>query len=434
MTAELDAPAFPAAADIAIARQPIHDRHLRVVGYELLFRGTPGLADEERAASAVIVETLTGVGLRAVAGRRPAHVPVSRRFLLDGHALALPAHRVVLEVRDPDPADAALAATLGSLADRDYAIALAYRADAVLSRRLLAVADTIKLDTTDLSADEIVAAAGRFAPLTDTLTACAVDAPSAFNRCRAAGFNRFQGFFFCTPDVVRAAAPPTTRLGELRALAALHAPAISFEEFERVIARDPGLSYRLLAYLNSAFFNLPRHVASVREALMMLGMRAVRRWATLVALAAVDDKPHELTVTALIRARLCELIGRHRPAQSAGGDAFFTVGLFSAMDAMLDAPLRQVLDPLPLTDDARAALLGHEGAMGDALAAVLAYERGQLDEVERRVPGVPMIELYLAALAWADAAGGALADDGADHEESGEPETPADGAPASGDG
>src|SRR4051794_6099599 len=111
------AAAMPADASVAIARQAIHDRWAKVVGYALLLRDASGREldandDEERAATRVIVETFPGIGVAAIAGDRPAHVRVPRRFLLELHALALPPERVVLELADPGPEDVPLRAVL----------------------------------------------------------------------------------------------------------------------------------------------------------------------------------------------------------------------------------------------------------------------------------------------------------------------------------
>jgi EAL and modified HD-GYP domain-containing signal transduction protein len=429
----VDSP-FPAAVGAAITRQAIHDRRTRVVGYELLILdGDEAGTDEERATGSVLVETLTGIGLNHVVGRQPAHVRVTRRFLLDQHAFALPAERVVLELAEPGPDDAELQVVLERLAESGYRISLRWDPRRPAPPPALArVAASLKVDVGGLDDAEIARAAARLGTATPALIADGVDTPARLQRCRAAGFHQFQGFFFCTPDVVRVQTPPTSRLAELQSLAGLYSQSITFEEFERIIARDPGLSYRLIAYLNSAFFNLPRHVASVHEALMMLGMKAVRRWATLIALSADVDKPHELTVTALLRGRLCELIGRQRPAETVGADAFFTVGVFSVVDAMMDAPLERVLDALPLATETRAALLDHAGPMGDALAAAIAYERGDLATVEQRLPGVPVAELYLHAVHWADAASGALDEDEDAAAQESDGEDDGDGAARSG--
>lgn len=400
-------PANPAAA---IARQAIHDRWTGVVGYALLLRDPAGrdLAEDERAATSVIVETFTGIGVAAIAGDRPAHLRVPRRFLLELHALALPPERVVLEVGDPGPDDAPMHAVLERLATQRYRVSLVCDPRGPAPLELARVIDSVKLDVGDLSDAELADCGERFGRMRATLIASGVDTPAQRQRCRAAGFELFQGFFLSTPELVAGGAPPSARVGELRALAGLYAQS-TFEQLEETISRDVGLSFRLLAYLNSAYFNLARRVGSVREALVLLGMQAVRRWATLIALSGAQDTPHELTVTALVRARLCELVARELElAEGFEPEGFFTVGLFSVVDAIAQAPLAQVIEGLPLTEQARAALLRHEGPMGDAIAAAIAYERGELALVAERLPGVPVGDLYLSAVAWADATAGVL--------------------------
>jgi c-di-GMP phosphodiesterase len=61
----------------------------------------------------------------------------------------------------------------------------------------------------------------------------------------------------------------------------------------------------------------------------------LRRWATLSVFASIDDKPPELTVTALIRGRFCELTSEHL---SAVRGELFTLGMFSVIDALMDTP------------------------------------------------------------------------------------------------
>jgi EAL and modified HD-GYP domain-containing signal transduction protein len=409
MSFEVAPAAMPADGPVAIARQAILDRWTRVVGYALLLRGLDGRQlgdDEERSATRVIVETFTGIGVATIAGERPAHVRVPRRFLLELHALALPPERVVLEIADPGPDDAPLRAVLDRLAERGYRISLVCDPRGPAPLKLARIAESVKLDVSGLTEHELADCVERFERTSDTLIAAAVDTPALHQSCRAAGFSQFQGFFLSTPDVVAGTAPPSDRIGELRALAGLYAQG-TFEQLEETISRDVGLSYRLLTYLNSAYFNLPRRVASVREALVLLGMHAVRRWATLIALSGAQDTPHELTVTALMRARLCELISRETDP-AAEPEAYFTVGLFSVVHAIARAPLAQVIEALPLTDEARVALVEHRGPMGDALGAVLAYERGALDVVAQRLPGIAVGDLYLSAVAWADATSGVL--------------------------
>ena len=146
----------------------------------------------------------------------------------------------------------------------------------------------------------------------------------------------------------------------------LNDPAVQLEQIEQLIAHDVALSFRLLRYVNSAFFGLRGDVRSIGQALALLGLENVRRWSTLSVLASIDDKPTELTLTALIRARFCELAGE--ALGIAGGAELFTLGLFSVLDAMMDAPMIDVVASLPLAAEMRDALVSRKGKRGLLLA------------------------------------------------------------------
>jgi EAL and modified HD-GYP domain-containing signal transduction protein len=211
------------------------------------------------------------------------------------------------------------------------------------------------------------------------------------------GFSHFQGEFFTRP-----AGQGGGATASLQALSELTAGEAGFEQLERIIGADVGLSIALLRHVNSALFALPRQIDTVREALTMLGTRAVRRWATVVALNSVAAASDQLVALALLRARMCELLGGD--ADDEERDRLFTVGLLSVADALLDAPLDEVLASLPLSEEIKGALLRGEGRRGRVLGTVLRYEQGHFPAGADGDPG-ELAEAYLAALRWADDAG-----------------------------
>jgi EAL and modified HD-GYP domain-containing signal transduction protein len=238
------------------------------------------------------------------------------------------------------------------------------------------------------------------------LVATNVPDHAAFQRCRDLGFTYFQGEYFAQPRLFRRQSVATAGLGSLRRLAELTSGDVSFEDLEQIIASDVGLSLKLLRYVNSAFFTLPRTVGSVREALTLLGVRTVRRWAVVMAISALPDVHDELVSLALRRARMCEVLaGSALPEER---ETLFTVGLFSVADALLDAPMAEVLGSLPFTEEIQAALLRREGPKGELLSAVIAYERGEFPAIPS--PNVSLASAYRAALEWADDAGQATGD------------------------
>jgi len=144
----------------------------------------------------------------------------------------------------------------------------------------------------------------------------------------------------------------------------------------------------------------------VREALTLLGVRTVRRWAVVMAISSLPDVHDELVSLALLRARMCEVLaGSALPEEK---ETLFTIGLFSVADALLDAPMAEVLGSLPFTEEIQTALLRREGTNGELLSAVIGYERGEFPSIP--APGVSLASAYRAALEWADDAGQAAAD------------------------
>jgi EAL and modified HD-GYP domain-containing signal transduction protein len=316
--------------------------------------------------------------------------------------------RVVLQLAaSPVPADAL--AALQRLRWSGYTVALAgYDGRAELAE-LLEVCALVKIGVSDRSDEELRAAIAEPLRHDLQLVATRVESAEQVERCRALGFSLFQGSFFAKPNLIRQRRVGTGGTASLRTLAGVAAPDASFEDLEKAISADVGLSLKLLRYVNSAFFSLPRTVASVHEALTLLGTATVRRWATVMALVdATAETPEELVELALQRARMCEVLGGGSP-EGEQADALFTVGLFSVADALLDRPMEEVLETLPFSDEIRAALLRHEGTKGVLLERVMSYERGEFPD--ETGGGLTLPDAYADAVPWARDARQATAPD-----------------------
>jgi EAL and modified HD-GYP domain-containing signal transduction protein len=405
MTVLADPPAGP---DVAVVRQPIADERHSVVGYELLFGGESQSLDsatDAKSTSALLVDAFGDIGLEALSGRYPAWMSIARNFLVEIGPPPVRPDRAVLQIASY-PARDDLLAVLQQLNRSGYTIALQDYDGRDDVEALLGLCSIVKVSVAgrdDPSLTDIITAPKLHGAL---LVATEVATPEDFERCRALGFSYFQGDFFAKPRVVRQRGVGTGGIASLRALGDLSAADASFEDLERIISSDVGLSLKLLRYVHSAFFALPRNIGSVREALTLLGTRTVRRWATVMALSAVPNAPHELIAIALHRARMCEMLaGSALPEER---ETLFTIGLFSVSDGLMDVPMEQVLESLPFSDEICAALLRHEGPKGEMLAAVIAYERGEFPShpgMPSAGPGVSLAGAHRAALERADDAG-----------------------------
>lgn len=391
-----------------IARQPIFNRQLEAVGCELLFRGH-GWADDEqpesadRATATVVLNSLTELDFERIVGRKKAWVNVSREFVLDGLAQAIPADLSGLEISVPETFDEELVAALQALKDQGYELALDGFGPGSPAEPHLDLFKVVKLNVHDLGHDGLGEQVRRLRNTDCVVLADGIETYADRDFCVGAGCDLLQGHFFCQPAVAGTRGVSANRLALLQVVAALQQPDVQLADVEQLIARDVALSYRMLRYVNSAMVGLRTEVRSIGHALTLLGLESAKRWATLSVLASVDDKPTELALTALTRARFCELAGQ----ESQLGDAaeLFTLGLFSVLDALTDTSMREAAELLPLADEVRDALVDRAGPMGELLETVTARERGDR-HASASVPHAD--ELYLAAVLWADDAAESL--------------------------
>ena len=373
---DLSAPPPAERPEVAIVRLPVVDGLRAVVGYELVGDGA-------------VLAGFSADALLALGAGRPVWVSVA-----SDEPPALPRDRVVFQLApDADPAQARKLAAAG------YRLALeGFDGDSALLEHCAIV----KVRAAGRDDDELRALIAGPAELGLELVATGVADADELTRCQVLGFSHFQGEFFARPGGKRVAGGGVGSVASLRALSELTASEASFEALERIIGADVGLSIALLRHVNSAFFALPREINTVHEALTLLGTRAVRRWATVVALSTMPGTPDQLVTLALLRARMCELLGAASTEDER--DRLFTVGLFSVADALLDAPMEEVLDSLPFSDEIAGALARREGRLGQVLAAVLRYEQGRFPDASEGEPA-ELAEAYLAALQWADDTG-----------------------------
>lgn len=390
--------------DVFVGRQPIYDRQLDVFAYELLFRSgevnQAGVLDGDQATSQVILNTFMEIGLDTIVGTKQAFINLTRDFILRDYSDVFPAGRVVMEVLEDIAVDAELIEAVRGLSTQGYTIALDDFIYHESLHELVEVADIIKVDIMALDRAALQEHVTILRHYDVKLLAEKVETQDDFKYCKDLGFDFFQGYFFCKPEIIKGQRVPANRLVILQLLAKLQDPEADFQELESIIGRDVSLSYKLLRVINSAFYSLPRKIESLRQALLMLGTKFIASWVSIFILAGIDDKPHELMITAMVRAKMCELLALALGQRNK--EAFFTVGLFSALDALMDSPMQEVLASLPLSDEITAALLAHEGLLGDALRCVLAYERGEWDHVAcLDLDRVAITDAYLGAITWA---------------------------------
>lgn len=395
-------------SDIFIARQPIFDRRDRVIGFELLFRSGPenffAHPDADTASTANIGTGLLGFGLSEITGTRPAYVNLSRRVLLDELYTTLPVS-TVLELLETVEPDAEVVNACQRAKGKGYRIALDDFVYRPAYDALLPLADIIKVDFRDTESRSSLSAAKL--PRGVTLLAEKVETKAEREAAVTEGFTYFQGYYFCKPEMLQRKDIRTGKLRTLSFLAEVNQPDPEFERIEELIRSEVGLSVKLLRYLNSAGFGWQWEVTTIDQAVRLLGLIQLRKWASLMAVMALaEDRPPQLAATALVRARFSESL-----ASACGFKGreleLFLCGLLSLIDAMVGRPMPELLEELAVSSELRNALVDGTPPFGTLVSLAIAYEAGDWPVVAQgmealHLAGGTVSAAYADAVRWTD--------------------------------
>ena len=404
--------------DAFVARQAVFDRNKNVFGYELLFRnclvnsfdGANVGADESFATSQVISNSLLSIGWEQLLSGRRAFVNFGRHLLVQELPSVLPKELVIVEVLETVEPDPAVLEACRELKRKGYLIALDDFVAGGPSDALCQYADIIKVDFLRTPRPDQLELVKKYSRRGMKMLAEKLETLEEYDWAHSAGYDYFQGYFFAKPTILRVKQIPPSKINALRLLQELQKPDLEHHKLEALIKQDVSFSYKLLRYVNSAAFPFRNPIRSIQHALMVLGDDEIRRWTTLVALPGMaHDKPAETISHALVRARLCEQLGK-LTSESLGEVDPFLMGMFSLLDAMIDRPLDDIVKELNLHKDMQDALL-LQARCGNTSAAILrlvnAYERANWQHVEKEgrrlgISSSSIAVAYLDSLNWVD--------------------------------
>lgn len=390
-----------------VGRQPILNKVGETIAYELLFRSGETNAydpsvDGDSATSQVLINAISELGIDNIAGKNQVFINLTNRFIEHPDLLDfLPRERVVLEVLETVTVNPTVLDGLTILKERGYTVALD---DFVLSEEFLPFlpfADIIKYDITQYETDELLALPAQKHNPEVKLLAERVETAEEFDTLKAAGFDYFQGYYFAKPNIVQGRKIPGDKITQLQLMAKLNDPSVTVTEISEIMSRDVSLGVRALKFVNSPISGLPNKVNSIHQAVVMLGRDTIKNWITLLMMAGVEGKPAEVVKMALVRARFCQLTAQRENLED--HSSYFTAGLLSLLDAMMDQDIQSVLDVISATDELRQILL-HRVGRASELIDVLRYleDPSSVDEDYSTLISDSMPATYLESISWAE--------------------------------
>jgi EAL and modified HD-GYP domain-containing signal transduction protein len=345
---------------IFFTKQPILDRQRAIWGYELL-----GGAFQEglfevfpRQESAAGLYSSTYLGLQEAMERgKKIMVGFDAQGILSGTPHALPPASGVVRVLPGALEAAEIVETLQTLHSAGYQTALEVNRDFPLSEGLQRQADILSFDLARGNPDP--ALLSRMGQTVAQKLVRGVKTQEQFLEAKDMGFALFQGPFFKEPEYRRDRQLGSNEVARLNLFRLLEAQDLDVKMLSEAIRSDVSVSFRLLSYLNSAWFGFRHNIQSIDQAIVLLGWVKLKSWlraVLFVDLAGKEEVPQELAALSLQRGRFLELLGTEVDYWGFNPSSLFLLGLFSLMDSILGMPMEKVVELLPLDAKLKAAL------------------------------------------------------------------------------
>jgi EAL and modified HD-GYP domain-containing signal transduction protein len=397
--------------EVYVARQAILDTNKKTYAYELLFRDGMSQAfadiDGDSATSKVLSSSFFTIGIDRIIGNKKGFINFTEELLLKKVPMMFPREKIMVEILEDVKPELAVISACQEIVRNGYELALDdffYKPDL---EALIALAGIIKIDFRSTPIEAIKNLVHTLGPHKLRFLAEKVETYQEFQQALDLGFEYFQGYFFSRPEILKGRDISPSKMNLLQIIAEANKEDFSFEELEKLITRDVSISYKLMRYINSAYFRRIQEISSVKQAIVLLGEREVKRFISLMAMATLaSDKPNELIRASIIRARLCERLGSDRYARFDGSE-LFTLGLFSLIDAILDDDMAGLMSKLPLSERIKRALVEGTGELADYIDLAASYEKADWAGVTAAASKIgvaekELSEFYMDAVGWAD--------------------------------
>jgi len=366
-----------------IARQPIFDKNLSVFGYELLFRmneksrGFDGI--NAQSATAAVIIGLYELGLENIVEDKMAFINFDEVFIHSDALELIKPNRMIVEMLENIAIDSQLLQRLDHIKEKGYQIALDDFNEKFDDYPLMPYANIIKYDLMLTPLESIAEEIPKVVKQGKILLAEKVETQEVYQQASAMGFQLFQGCFFSKPSIAgRSCNKSPTKIQYFQLISELKKEDPSFVRLAEMIELDAVLSYRILRM--ASVRSHKKTVKSIQSVLAFMGLNQIERWlSTLMLQDLSQDKPLELMKLSMIRSYFAELIAKELEMNESDCQNASLMGLFSALDGILDQPIEEALADIIIPTAISDALVFHKGPLALIYELILAYEKGDWD-------------------------------------------------------
>lgn len=395
-------------ADIFIGRQPILNSEGKHVAYELLYRSKGAseavFEDDTKATTRVIINLVHNIGVSSILGNKTGYINVDDHTLLSDALLSIPKEQFVFEILEYTKISVAIIERVRQFHNLGYRFALddfsCDNENIEYFKALFPFIDIIKIDLLGKQICTIEEIGQKFKGEKVTLLAEKIEDLETFERCKKAGFELFQGYFFEKPTIVEGKSIEPSVANAMDMINILYTTT-DMNVVSQNFSLYPELTFNLLHYINSSKYSFKDEITSIKKILNLLGPSRLRAWLGLFLYGSKNERIFNDVIAdaATFRANMMsELVSAHGKPQLA--DEAFLAGSLSLIDTYLQIDMREIIEKIKLSKSIKDALLTKEGYLGKILSIAEKLEKtDQLQRmVERLAPKVNLTPAQLYAL------------------------------------
>lgn len=231
--------------------------------------------------------------------------------------------------------------------------------------------------------------------------------PDQVKMCLEMGFKYLQGDVRTQSGVVTGKNFSSSQIVKTRLLQALADPDWDVRDVAALIRADVSLAYRLLRYLNSAYFSLPSAITSIESSVLLIGRVGLEQWiyVTVFSDLGVGPLAKHIITTAAFRGKFLELLSQESNHPTPPAETLFMLGLFSMLEALLNVPLQDIIAEIKIDERVTATLQGKDTEYQPWFTLLLDYERGNWDGARRLASRLGLTQrdtsiAYTQAMTW----------------------------------
>lgn len=370
--------------EVYVARQPIFNIDNEVFAYELLYRQNENNYFDQSvtskvATSLLLMNSYYTFGIDKLVGAGKAFINFDKNLIDAEIPLLLDKNKVVVELLEDIIPDQHFVNKVKKLKEAGYTIAIDDYVEGYEYMELVELSDIIKVDFFGNTPAQIADIARTWKFSEKILLAEKVETQEIFEWAKDLGYELFQGYYFSKPKMVKGKRINDSTFQFVQIMDELGRKEPNYKNIAAIVETDVNLTYKVLKLANNNFTASTR-INSITHALSILGIQAFEKWVSLAMVQNLsDNKPQELVKISMTRGKFMELVALNTKLKPKANEMML-VGILSVIDALVDKPMEEAMEELPLGESIKKTLLMEETPYSTIYNLILRFEKGEFEE------------------------------------------------------